>query len=54
MDTWLKVAIGAVLYATWVWLVLSMRADVEPLVQATQAALVGLGMYHMNGRGDGK
>lgn len=49
-NTYIKLAIGAMLFATWLGLILFNIHGAEDLITAIKAALFGLGVYHLGDR----
>jgi len=47
-DSYIKLFIGVVLFATWVTLVLLKTPGTEDLISAIKLALLGLGAYHLD------
>ena len=51
-DTYIKLAIGTVLFATWVGLVVFKVPGTDDLIKGIGLALAGLGFYHLSKNGD--
>lgn len=48
MTNWQRLITGGVLFATWGAAVAFNKAPIEPFISAIQAALIGLGVYHLS------
>jgi uncharacterized protein YceK len=49
-NTYIKLAIGILLFATWLGLILFKVPDASDMIGCIKLALAGLGIYHMSDR----
>jgi len=50
-DEYIKLFIGLVLFAAWMFFVIDKTQGAEDIISAIKLALLGLGAYHLNNYG---